>query len=166
MRRERCDECGFDSETWTEDAALDAIGGLPTQWRRAVADLEHDALNRRAIPDTWSIAEYVDHVREVLFGMRFVLDSAVADPGVRLGPAPEPAFTPVAREIDVARALGGLEREALQLRDRLTSLAGDDWTASAVVGEDAVDARWICRHAVHDAMHHLDDVRKLRDALG
>ena len=29
----------------------------------------------------WSIAEYADHVREVLFGMRFVLDTALTFDG-------------------------------------------------------------------------------------
>jgi len=32
----------------------------------------------------WSIAEYADHVRRVLFGMRFLLDTAVTQPGTVL----------------------------------------------------------------------------------
>jgi hypothetical protein len=36
----------------------------------------------------WSIAEYCDHARQVRFGMRLMLDVAVADPGTDLGPRP------------------------------------------------------------------------------
>jgi hypothetical protein len=46
----------------------------------------------------WSIAEYVDHVREVLFGMRFLLDTAVHDPGTDLAEPPEPSFEPEQRD--------------------------------------------------------------------
>jgi hypothetical protein len=43
--------------------------------------------------------------------------------------------------------------------------AGEEWTATASVGDDQLDARWIARHAVHDARHHLLDVQRLREAL-
>ncbi len=64
----------------------------------------------------WSIAEYIDHVSVVLFGMRFVLDTAVAQPGADLGDAPAPVFDPEPRSIDVAAALSGIDREAGALR--------------------------------------------------
>lgn len=44
---------------------------------------ETDELQRRPIPEMWSIAEYTDHVREVLFAMRFVL----AAPSTRPAPS-------------------------------------------------------------------------------
>ena len=165
VRAERCEECGFDGEAWSDEAALDAIGRLPVEWYEAVAGLEADELQRRPIPEMWSIAEYTDHVREVLFAMRFLLDSAVDQPGVNLGEAPEPEFAPTPRAIDVPSALGGIEREATALRDRLGELAETAWRSTAIVGSDEVDAHWICRHAVHDATHHLADVRRLRQAL-
>lgn len=39
---------------------------------------------RRPAPDTWSIGEYLDHVREVAFGNRFAIETALADPGADL----------------------------------------------------------------------------------
>jgi hypothetical protein len=75
MPVERCSECGFDGDDWTDASALHTIGELPERYRTATAGLgQHDAV-RRSLPATWSIVEYVDHVREVLFGMRFVLDT-------------------------------------------------------------------------------------------
>ena len=165
MPVERCDECGFDSEEWTDEAALDAIGRLPARWSGAIAGLDPDELHRRALPTMWSIGEYTDHVREVLFAMRFLLDSAVDQPGIDLGDAPEPEFSAVPRALDTRVALSGLEREAKALRDRLVELAEPSWSCTAIVGGDELDAHWICRHAVHDATHHLGDVRRLRSAL-
>ena len=166
MPVERCAECGFDGDEWSDEAALEGIGRLPVRWRDAVAGLHPDELQRRPISDMWSIAEYTDHVREVLFAMRFVLDSAVNQPGVKLGEAPEPKFTQTPRVVDVPSALGGIEREAGALRDRLGELAEASWRRTAIIGADEVDAHWVCRHAVHDACHHLEDVRRLRKALG
>ena len=166
MLVERCAECGFDGAEWTDQTAMDAIARLPAQWSDALAGLGSDALGRRPFPEMWSIAEYADHVREVLFGMRFLLDSAVSQPGVDLGDPPEPEFAVTPRAIDARVALAGIDGEAKALRDRLAELPAPSWAAAARVGGDWLDAHWIARHAVHDATHHLGDVRRLRDALG
>lgn len=165
MARERCAECGFDSDHWTDEEALEAIERLPQLWADAVSGFEDEAVQRRSTPTTWSIAEYTDHVREVLFTMRFVLDSAVEQPGIDLGDAPEPQFQPEPSAIDIGPALVGLGREANALRTRLGGLSDESWALTARVGADNVDAHWACRHAVHDAYHHLEDVRRLRKGL-
>jgi hypothetical protein len=162
---ERCDECGFNSEGWTDEAAIEALGHLGVRWAGAIAGLPTEELQRRPISGMWSIAEYTDHVREVLFSLRFVLDSVVANPGIDLGAAPEPEFTAEPRLIDPQAALEGLAGEANALRGRLLDLPESSWTASAIIGDDEVDAHWLCRHAVHDAEHHLGDVRRLRATL-
>jgi hypothetical protein len=162
---ERCEECGFSSEGWTDEAAIEALGHLGARWAGAIAELRTEELQRRPISEMWSIAEYTDHVREVLFALRFVLDSAVADPGVDLGAPPQPEFTAEPRLIDPQAALEGLAWEANALQRRLLELQESSWTASAIIGDDEVDAHWLCRHAAHDAEHHLGDVRRLRNAL-
>jgi hypothetical protein len=162
---ERCDQCGFDGEVWSDAAAVDAIAALPEHWEAALRGLPVEEARRRPLPDQWSIAEYADHVREVLFGMRFLLDSAVAEPGVDLGDPPEPAFSDQPRAVDVAATLEGIAVEASALHRRLAALPREAWGASAVVGGDERDAHWVCRHAVHDASHHLQDVARLRGLL-
>jgi len=162
---ERCEECGFDGDEWTDDRALDAIAELPARWTTAISDIDPVDAQRRPIPGMWSILEYADHVREVLFGMRFVLDSAVAQPGVDLGEAPEPTFEPTLRNVDRGAALEGITREAELLRQRLHKLSQLEFESTAVVGDYEVDGHWICRHAVHDATHHLMDMERLRVAL-
>lgn len=89
------------------------------------------ATERRPITETWSIAEYTDHVREVLFGMRFVLDSAITQPGIELGEIPEQDFSLEPRSVDITMALAGIDREAQALRDRLTALSESSWSATA-----------------------------------
>jgi hypothetical protein len=162
---EVCIECGFDGSGWTDADAVDAISGLPARWSGAVADLTDADLRRRPIPTMWSIAEYVDHVREVLFGMRFLLDTAINDAGTDLGDPPAPAFEPEPRVIDVDLALARLSREATQLGDALVAAPPPRWTATVIVSGDELDLHWIARHAVHDPTHHLRDVARLRAAL-
>ena len=165
MAVERCDECGFNGDEWTDDAAIRAIAALPGRWREATEGLSDDDARRRPIAETWSVAEYADHVREVLFSMRFVLDSAASNPGIDLGSSPEASFDPEPRLLDLLRALAGIEREVARLVGRLTELAPATWAHTAVVDGDAVDGHWICRHAVHVATHHLMDVHRIRSAL-
>ena len=165
MPVETCAECGFDGDQWSDAEAMDAIGSLGPRWEQATAGLDASDANRRPVAAMWSIAEYADHVREVLFGMRFVLDSAVEHPGIDLGDAPEPVFAPTPRAIDLTAALAGLGHEASALRARLAELPPESWNHIAVVGGSEIDGRWICRHAVHDATHHLEDVARLRSLL-
>ena len=162
---ERCDQCGFDGEDWDDASAIGAVVGLPARWVEAVSGLTSNDSHRRLVADMWSVAEYADHVREVLFSMRFLLDTAVAQPGADLGKAPEPRFEREPRFIEVDSALAGIDREATSLRDRLSELPPSGWNSVVIVDGNEVDPHWIVRHAVHDATHHLLDVERLRGDL-
>ncbi len=165
MQTEQCAECGFDGSGWTDEAAIQAVERLGPSWAAAVAGLEPQDLGRRPVTDRWSIAEYADHVREVLFSLRFVVDSAVQDPGIDLGAAPTPEFADSPKEIDVPAALEGIGREARLLSSRLRALPPESWSATAVIDGEPIDLHWLSRHAVHDATHHLGDVTRLRACL-
>jgi hypothetical protein len=65
---ERCELCGFDGRAWSDTAALARIADLPRLWTDALGGLSAQQLQRRPLPRTWSVAEYADHVREMLFG--------------------------------------------------------------------------------------------------
>ena len=158
-------QCGFDGEQWTDDDAVTVLAALPDRWRAAVSGLSNDQLNMRPIGDMWSIGEYIDHVREVLFGMRFLLDIALTHPGTDLGPPPEPQFDPVARVVDIDLVLAGVAHEAGALSAGLTGLAPAAWASEVILDGQAVNAHWIARHGVHDATHHLMDVEGLRERL-
>ena len=159
---ERCDECGFNGEAWTDAAALSAITDLPTRFANAVASLSSDDLLRRPVDGQWSIAEYADHVREVLFGMRFLLDMALTQPGTDLGRSPSSPFESEPRHIDIDVALVGIEREATSLLESFSELSPEEWHSIVTFDGASVDPHWIVRHAVHDSTHHLLDIEHLR----
>jgi hypothetical protein len=165
MDFEKCDECGFSGEKWSDAAAGSAIADLPARFADAVAGLGPHELLGRPIEDQWSIAEYTDHVREVLFGMRFLLDIVVSQPGTNLGDSPSSPFDPKPRQIDIDVALLGIEREATSFLDSLTALTPTQWDAIVTLDRTDVDPHWIVRHAVHDSNHHLLDIERLRLAL-
>ena len=162
---ETCEECGFDGREWTDADAVAIISDLPRRYSDAVAGLREADLQRRPIPTMWSIGEYVDHVREVLFGMRFLLDSALANSGADLGEGPAPSFEPEPRAVDVAAALAGLAGEVGQLRAALAAAPPGAWESHVIVDGDELDVHWIARHAVHDPTHHLGDIARLRASL-
>ena len=162
---ERCDECGFNGEEWSDAAAISAIAGLPTRFAKAVAGLRSDDLLRRPVDDQWSIAEYADHVREVLFGMRFLVDIAVTQPGTDLGESPSSPFTSEPRQIDIDAALVAIEREVTSLLKSFSELSYSEWRSTVTLDGANVDLAWIVRHAVHDSTHHLLDMKRLRLAL-
>ena len=165
MSVERCGECDFDSDHWSDASAIAAIQRLPSQWTTAVAGLTPSDQLRRPIRQMWSIAEYADHVREVLFGMRFLLDTAISQPGTDLGESPLPQFAPQPRQIDVEAALDGIDHEARSLSQQLSGLSPHDWCLTVKLDGTSVDPHWIARHSVHDATHHLLDIGRLRSAL-
>ena len=162
---ERCDECGFDGDHWSDTEAIGAVAELPAEWRRALRGLDPVTIGRRPSAQMWSIGEYTDHVRETVFGMRFILDIALADPGVDLGAPPQPVFEAEGRDVDLETALTGFDREVLELCNTLTGLSAESWRLSVIVGGDEVDAHWIVRHALHDVTHHIGDVQRIRAAL-
>jgi hypothetical protein len=162
---ERCDECGFNGEEWSDEAAISAIGGLPTRFASAVIGLGPDDLLRRPVDSQWSIAEYADHVREVIFGMRFLLDIAVTQPGTDLGEPPSSPFDRDPRQIDIDAALVGIEREVTSLLNTYSELSPNEWVSIVTLDGANVDPHWIVRHAVHDPTHHLLDIERLRLAL-
>jgi hypothetical protein len=162
---EQCQQCGFNGDEWTDVGALEAVAELPARWGSAVSGLRSRDVLRRPVPEMWSIAEYADHVREVLFGMRFLLDTAVSQPGANLGASPESRFDTEPRPIEIESALAGIGREATALRERFSELPPDAWASGVILDGTPVDPHWIVRHAVHDAIHHLLDVKRLRDSL-
>jgi DinB superfamily len=166
MPVERCSECGFDGSRWSDAEATQQVAELPDLWAQAISGIGPGDLLRRPIGGMWSIAEYTDHVRETTFGMRFVLDMVLTDPGVDLGEPPQPRFDHEPRQLAAHEALAAFRQEVKRLVAGLTALDDDRWASAVIIGGDEVDVHWMVRHALHDITHHLGDVERLRDALG
>lgn len=165
MNAEGCAECGFDGSAWSDAKALEHMAVLPELWTQAISGIAPSDVSRRPIGGMWSIGEYTDHVCETTFGMRFVLDMALQEPGVNLGDPPEPRFDPEPRQVDIEGASATFSAEVQALVAALAAAAGH-WGSTAIVGGNEVDIHWVVRHALHDVTHHLGDVQRLSDALG
>ena len=159
----RCDRCGFEPDKWTDAAAIRELDTMSERWPPVVTGVAEVDLGRRLVRDTWSIAEYVDHVRETMFVMRFLLEVAGDGPEVDLGAIGEPTFDAEPRRIDSSQAMQALWDEVHQLCARLDEVAAALWDASVVLGGRRVDVHWIVRNALHECSHHLGDVSRLRE---
>jgi hypothetical protein len=166
MTHDVCAECGFDGGRWDERDTVSTIRGLALRWRWTIEGMDAALVQQRIDPGTWSIAEYTDHLADVLWMMRFAVEAAASDPGIVLGDAIEPGEAGVHRQIDLDAALPRLDDEVRQLHEVAVGIEPEDWGRHYVIGEETLDIGWSLRHGVHDATHHLHDVGRIRHALG
>jgi hypothetical protein len=160
---ECCDVCGFEWDAVT-------AGEIPGRLRAAAAGFQavlgsgSPDLSERPSPDVWSAVEYACHVRDAMFNLRdrIVLGVAEDNPtphamhtdtriaeGLYAGDRPET----VAVEIAVAADL--LARTVERLRDdQLVRPIFYGWPRPATR-----TLTWVAAQALHEAEHHLDDVR-------
>jgi hypothetical protein len=160
--RERCEACGFDGGAYSDAALLDALRGLGERWRAQLADAG-DRIRTRPAPKTWSAVEYAAHSRDITALHAYGVEQAMT--------RDEPAYPAISDDLvdaaaagygdadpdDVVEALAaGAERVA-----RLAEEGGaNQWTRGLTVGESRSDVRRLLEHALHDSLHHLDDVRR------
>lgn len=164
--RESCEACGFDSDLYNRSDTITSQHVIPAVLAAAIEGLDADALGTRPADDVCSIAEYLDHVREVGFGNRFAIETALADPGHDLGAAPKPAFNVEAAVVDVEAALAAVDVEFRAIGSLLGDLSDDAWSAQVHLDGSAIPVDWFARHVLHDALHHLGDIGRIRHRLG
>ncbi|WP_433319425.1 DinB family protein [Micromonospora chersina] len=164
---DRCDECLF---------VYSALGsGELPQRLRDVAARYPAALygvpdpRRRPAPEVWSPLEYACHVRDVfrVQGERLALALRVD----------EPEFPPMGRDELVVTERYNAQDPEVVLADLAT--AADGFAARfGALGEgelartgvypwpqrEARTLRWLGRHTVHEAEHHLLDIRRAGEA--
>jgi hypothetical protein len=160
---DRCDECGFDYDMALADGAGDGIAAFANDLAAVLREPPGD-LTARPQPDTWSVLEYACHVRDVLLVQRerVLLARRVE----------RPAFEPMGRDErvehdgyaeqdpdDVARQLDDAAR---LFGNVLARLEPGDWDRTVIYGYPAPaerSLRWVAVHTLHEARHHLRDVR-------
>ena len=156
-----CAECGFRYDLDNAPAAaadIRRLAGEVAAELRAPADL---ATRRR--PELWSPIEYACHLRDVLLVQRERVLTARRDNGF--------VCTTMGRDIrvehegyadqlpaDVARQL----TDAALLFGNVLDRLGDDWDNTMVYSwpePHLASLRWVAVHTVHEAQHHLRDIR-------
>lgn len=173
--REHCDACGFDSDLYNRSDTMSSQRVIPAVLEAAAEGLGDAALATRpgassstsTLPGIeWSIAEYTDHVREVVFGNRLAIEVALEKPGTDLGAAPKPERNDTPTDIDHRTALNGVAAEYEQMRQLLTGLSDEQWSASVILDGRPHPVGWFARHVIHDGLHHLADIGRIRHWLG
>jgi len=163
MDPERCAACGFDGSVYDDAALLTALRELGPNWRTLLRD-SGDALRTRPAPDVWSALEYAAHSRDITALHVFGVDQALS--------ADEPAFDAIEGDDliqsaaasyegeDPEEVASALEAAAVRLA-QLAEVAGNGtWSRGLTIGDSRMDVRRLLEHALHDSLHHLDDVKR------
>ena len=159
---ETCEQCHFDGGTFDDHALLAAIRELGPRWRAAL-DASGDRLRVRPAPGVWSPLEYAAHTRDItalhIFGVEQALTGTepvlpAVDPGLADAVADDYA------DEDPEAVTIAIEREANKLADLAEAAGPDAWQHGITLGADRSDVRQLLKHALHDSVHHLDDVAR------
>jgi hypothetical protein len=158
---EQCAACGFDGSRYDDSALIEAIIGLGSQWRELLLAAA-DELRVRPEPRTWSAIEYAAHSRDItalhVFGVEQALtEDEPAFPAIE-GDALIEASADRYRDEDPESVVAQLDREARRLGTVAAAAGADDWGRGVTIGEDRSTVRRLLEHALHDSLHHLDDV--------
>ena len=162
MEHEHCTQCGFDGGAFGAAELLSALRALGPRWRALLATAG-DNLRIRPAPAVWSAIEYAAHSRDVTALHVFGVEQALT--------GREPVFPAVEEGLadEAAKNYGGEQPgpvvDALDASaQRLASLAADAgvdaWTRGLTLGTNRSDVRRLLEHALHDSIHHLDDVER------
>jgi hypothetical protein len=159
---ERCDACRFDGTTYDERSLLAALRSLGPRWRALLATAG-DHLRERPAPDVWSAIEYAAHSRDVTALHVYGVEQALTKT--------EPVFPEIAETLaESAAAMYAdadpdvvateLARHTTRLAEIADNAGHDAWSCGITVGERRSDVRRLLEHALHDSLHHVDDVER------
>ena len=164
---EICDECGFHGGTLDLSAAVARIRTLPDRWSEVMSQ-DEERLRARPEPDTWCAVEYAQHVVSAIVGVEWAARLFAAGRSPDWGELPEDSLPGVFEHdthdcgrFDVAETLESLGAAARSMAAFAESLTPDEQAATAVyVNELVINTTAVIRHALHDAEHHLLDIRR------
>ena len=163
MAGERCEGCGF---VWDDVGPDEVPSRLATTTAGLIAILTSDgsSLGTRPAAGRWSTLKYCGHVRDVFLTIReriiaaMVLEDALGsaihrEERVALGFYAADTPSDLVDELAVASRLLGKAIEAIAPVDL------DRTFTYSPVTPVRVTIRWAAAQAVHEAEHHLSDIR-------
>jgi MOSC domain-containing protein YiiM len=164
---ETCEQCRFDAAQYHQLDVLGTLRALGPMWRQTVEGVDDEVLTTRPRPGVWSVAEYsahaaaaVEQMGRLLHAIQRVDDLTVDAPdGV---PEPDPSA-------GTGASVDRLHANATRLHDAAVAVGGEraaGWRRTARIGAATVNAAWVVRHAIHDAVHHLRDIGRGIHLLG
>ena len=161
-----CNECGFVFGDEPGDQLGARLRVVAAGYSSVLDSYDAGRLGLRPKPDVWSPLEYACHLRDVLWNIRDrILLALVED---------HPTFAPIHREVRVtlARYAGeapesvatGIACGADLLGWLIEGLTPSQMARGGLYGGVDRDTLWMGRQALHEAVHHLKDVRGGVDA--
>jgi hypothetical protein len=159
-----CGDCALSYLDTTIEQAVDVITTLPRAVQEAVSAIPQAAHRVRPSPTTWSVTEYVCHLRDVYITYTIRLHRTRTEDR----PSLEPMYNDLrARrfrysERDLGAVIAELQAVARGFCDEIARVRQQDWerTATRLPGEQRT-ARWLVRQAMHEGVHHLADIRRV-----
>jgi hypothetical protein len=160
---EHCGACGFDGAGYGQASLLAALRALGPAWRTLIGS-SGELLRARPGPEIWSAIEYAAHSRDVTALHAFGVEQALTNE--------EPTFPAIDGEelihassasygdADPDQVVNALEAEATRMAQLADDAGSQAWTRGLTIGESRMDVRGLLEHALHDSMHHLDDVER------
>jgi len=165
----RCPGCAISYPEISVERALDGISTLPSEVSDAVAGVPVDLLSTRPAPATWSVLEYTCHLRDVYATSTIRLHRARTET--------RPVLEPMLNDLRARRfryntlpldaVLTELRANVSGLCDEAARFGSPEWArvVTRLPGEER-SARWVLRNALHEGVHHLQDIRDVAAALG
>ena len=165
---ERCPSCGFDGSVYDDRSLVDTIIGLGSRWRALLIEAAPE-LRVRPEPETWSAIEYAAHSRDItalhVFGVEQALtEDEPAYPAIEADALIETSASTY-RDEDADVVVVQLDREARRLGASAADAGAANWSRGITIGDERSTVRRLLEHALHDSLHHLDDVNRGLQAL-
>jgi hypothetical protein len=157
-----CARCGIEYPALSIEDALTAVAHQPARFRVRATAVPGPLLRIRPDPRTWSVLEYVCHVRDVFAASTVRLH--------RIRTEDHPALEPLFNDLrplwfaynnrQLLPVLDELADNACGFCEEARRMTEPDWSrqASRLPGEVRT-ARWLVRQTLHEAVHHGHDIR-------
>jgi hypothetical protein len=157
---DHCTECGFDGRAFTIEDVRTRLQALPGEIAPLVRAVPSEALGVRPDPATWSVLEYLGHLRDLMAFHRFAIEQALAHDVPTLELVDPDAFVDAAgyAHADPEDLLGQFARRVERLDALLATLDAAALDRRAGFGDDMIDVRLVMRSAVHEGFHHRGDL--------
>jgi hypothetical protein len=160
---EQCAACGFDGSSYSDSALLAGIGDLGPLWRTLLTEAGPE-LRIRPRAGTWSAIEYAAHSRDITAIHVFGVQQALTED--------EPTYPAIDGDALIETAAAGYHDEDLKevvdqldvvarhLRDLASEAGPGRWDRGITIGDARSTVRRLLEHALHDSLHHVDDVQR------
>jgi hypothetical protein len=129
---------------------------------------DEEWLRARPEPDTWCAVEYAQHVISAIVGIEWAARLFAAGRTPNWDELPEDSLPGVFEHdvhdcgrFDIAETIGSLDAAARSMAAFAELLTPREQAITAMYAEDLVlTTAAVVRHALHDAEHHLLDIRR------